>query len=156
MERLYKAKYLFILSIFIVILVSTVKGYAMGIMGEWELLKIKPELELYAVDSKSDTIVSSHNDLYKTDNAVPVESRINDNKSDNTWSILKYRNVSISLSHLVVQQLQIDARKITAGGSDKLDSIKSIPSVFLTSSYRDTFESIGRMFEPRVDLRIEF
>jgi hypothetical protein len=52
--------------------------------------------------------------------------------------------------------LQVDVRQASGSGVDKLYEIKSLPSMFINSSYRDTFESLGKIFEPQVNLNIEF
>ncbi len=55
-----------------------------------------------------------------------------------------------------MDQMKVDIRQLTGSESDKLNAIKSLPSMFLNSSYRDTFESLGKIFEPQVNLSIEF
>jgi len=52
--------------------------------------------------------------------------------------------------------MKVDIRQQTGNESEKLNTIKSLPSVFLNSPYRDTFESLGKIFEPQVNLSIEF
>jgi hypothetical protein len=52
--------------------------------------------------------------------------------------------------------MQVDIRQASGNSVDKLYAIKSLPSMFMNSPYRDTFESLGKIFEPQVNLSIEF
>jgi hypothetical protein len=77
-------------------------------------------------------------------------------KNDTPLNVLRFHNFSISFSRTLIDQLQADGRQASESGSDKLYAIKSLPSMFLNSPYKDTFESLGKIFEPQVNLSIEF
>jgi hypothetical protein len=156
MVKLYKQKYIFILCVLLLALVSEVKSYAKGIVGEWEPFKTKTELELRLSNVSAERNVLPRDEFYEKDAIRPIETYAEDKKSSNTGDILKFHNVSISFSRVVIKHIQIDAQKPSGEGSATLHEIKTLPSTFLTSPYRDTFESIGRIFEPQVNLKIEF
>lgn len=156
MARLYTRKYILILCVLLLALVSEARSHAKGILAEWEPFKTKTELELRVGNLSSEKNLLPRDEIYEKDIEVPVEKYSADKKSSDIGDILKFRNVSISLSHMVIKHPQIDVQKPSSEGSDKLSEIKSLPSTFFTSPYRDTFESIGRIFEPQVNLKIEF
>jgi hypothetical protein len=60
------------------------------------------------------------------------------------------------LSRTVLEKNNIEVRQPVIDNNDRLNAIKSLPSLFLDSHYQDTFESIGRIFEPQLNLGIEF
>jgi hypothetical protein len=52
--------------------------------------------------------------------------------------------------------MQKDINQKSGDENEKLNAIKSLPSTFLTSPYRDSLEAIGKIFEPQLNLSIEF
>jgi len=156
MKSICKSKYILLIYALLLMLLSDVKSYAKGIITEWEPFKTKTELELRVASLPLERNVLPRDEFYKTDSAMPIETYSLDKKSSTTGDILKFHNVSISFSRMIIQQTQVGALKPLGEGSDKLNELKSLPSTFFTSPYRDTFESIGRIFEPQVNLRIEF
>lgn len=156
MARLRKRKYVFILCVAVLSLLSGVKLYAKGIIAEWEPFKAKTELELRVANLSSERSVPPREAVSERDTAIPIETYSEDKKSSSVGDFLKFHNVSISFSRMVIKNIHIDAQKPSGEGSDKLYEIKALPSTFFTSPYRDTFESIGRIFEPQVNLKIEF
>ena len=141
---------------FLLILLSAVDGNGSGIISAWEPFKTKTELGSYAVGVDADMILSSRDEFTRTDKIISMDRDTADRKDDRSLNILRFHNVSISFSRTLIDQLQVDGRQASGSGSDKLYEIKSIPSMFLNSSYRDTFESLGKIFEPQVNLSIEF
>jgi len=156
MKRICKSKYSLVVAVFLLVLMSEVKCYAKGIIAEWEPFKTKTELELRAVSVPSGKNVLPRDEFYKTESAIRIEPYTTDNKNSSMQDILKFHNVSISFSRMILQKTQIGAQKPSGEVSDKLNEFKFLPSTFFTSTYRDSFESIGRIFEPQVNLRIEF
>lgn len=156
MTRIWKQKYLLIIYALLLVLMSEVKSYAKGIIVEWEPFKTKTELELRVASLPSERNILPRDEFYKKDTAMLIETYSADKKSSSTGDILRFHNVSISFSRMIIQQPQIGAQKPSGEGSDKLNELKSLPSTFFISPYRDTFESIGKIFEPQVNLRIEF
>jgi hypothetical protein len=100
--------------------------------------------------------LSSRDEFTQTDKIISIDRDTAERKDDSSLNILRFHNVSISFSRTLLDQLQVDARQASGSGSDKLYAVKSLPSMFLNSSYRDTFESLGKIFEPQVNLSIEF
>jgi hypothetical protein len=157
MKRIYRSKYSLIVAVFLLVLMSGGKCYANRIIAEWEPFKTKAELELRAVSvPPTGENVLPRDEFYKTESAMRIEPYPTDKKNSSVLDILKYHNISISFSRIIVQQTQIDAQKSSGEGSNKLNEFKSLPPTFFTSPYKDTFESMGRIFEPQVNLRIEF
>ncbi len=156
MGKVCKPKNILTIFVFLLIIMSGVRSQAEGTIHKWELFKTQPEFDLYAAGREADKISFAQDDYYKMINIVPAESNTANKKMDSSWDLLKFHNVSVSFSHLVIQQLQIDAAKTTGEEIDKSNTIKSLPTMFLTSSYKDAFGSIGKVFEPQLNLRIEF
>ncbi|MCX5843729.1 MAG: hypothetical protein NT022_08265 [Deltaproteobacteria bacterium] len=156
MIKIYKKKYAFILFVLLLALVSGVKSYAKGIIAEWEPFKTKTELELRLSNVSSERNVLPRDEFYEKDTAMPIETYAADKKNSSMGDILKFHNVSVSFSRMVIKHTQIDAQKPSGEGSDTLHEIKALPSTFFTSPYRDRLESIGKIFEPQVNLKIEF
>jgi hypothetical protein len=50
----------------------------------------------------------------------------------------------------------MDVRQQSDNANDKINAILSFPSMLLNNQYRDTVESIGKVFEPQLNLGIEF
>ena len=156
MERIYNSKYSWLMSIVLLLFVSAADGHTAGIMTEWEPFKIKSELGLHAVGGGADTILFSREEMSKMGSAMNIERDTTVRKDDGSWNVIKFRNVRISFTNTMVEQIQIDVKKTSGDGSDKLNSIKSLPATLLSPTYRESIESIGKIFEPQVNLGIEF
>ena len=156
MKRVNSPKYTWFMYMFLLILVSVVDGNASGMISAWEPFKTKTELGLHAAGVDADRILSSRDEFTQTDKIISIDRDTAERKDDSSLNILRFHNVSISFSRTLLDQLQVDARQASGSGSDKLYAVKSLPSMFLNSSYRDTFESLGKIFEPQVNLSIEF
>ena len=103
-----------------------------------------------------DKTLFSKDEFYKSGNIITIDSDTADKKHEANWDILKFHNVKISISHTDTDQKQRDIYQIQGDDNTRLNAIKSLPTSFLTSQYRDTFQSIGKIFEPEVKLGIEF
>jgi hypothetical protein len=158
MKKLYSLKYARLIYLFILILVTAVEGNASGMIGAWEPFKTKTELGLYATGVDDDRMPSAWDEFIQDDKIISIDRDRNtaERKDDSYLNVLRFHNVSISFSRAVLDQLQVDIRQSSGSGVDKLYEIKSLPSTFLNSSYRDTFQSLGKIFEPQVNLSIEF
>ena len=65
------------------------------------------------------------------------------------------RNLRFSFSSVEHDEIRLDAlRRKDEGGA--LEKFKGLSSSLQKDSYRQTLESVGRIFEPQVNLRIEF
>ncbi|TRZ51199.1 hypothetical protein D4S03_05470 [bacterium] len=156
MKRVNSSKYAWFMYMFLLILVSVVDGNASGMISAWEPFKTKTELGLHAAGVDADRILSSRDEFTQTDKIISMDSDTAERKDNSSLNVLRFHNVSISFSRTLIDQLQVDGRQASGSGSDKLYAVKSLPSMFLNSSYRDTFESLGKIFEPQVNLSIEF
>ena len=156
MKKLYSSKYAWFMYLFLLIVVSAVEGNASGMIGAWEPFKTKAELGSHMVGVDADRIPSARDEFIQTDKIISMDRDTTERKDDSSLNVLRFHNVSISFSRTLLDQLQVDVRQSSGSGVDKLYAIKSLPSMFLNSSYRDTFESLGKIFEPQVNLSIEF
>jgi hypothetical protein len=144
------------MSIVLLLFVSVANGHTAGIMTEWEPFKIKSELGLHAAGVGADTILFSREEINKIGSAMNSERATTVRKDDSSWNVIKFRNVRISFTNTMVEQIQRDVKKTSGDGSDKLNSIKSLPDTLFAPTYRESIESIGKIFEPQVNLGIEF
>ena len=149
-------KYAWLIYLFLVVLVTGVDGNASGMISAWEPFKAKTELASYVSGIDADTMPSSRGEFVEMDRIISIYHETADKKDENPLNGLKIHNVTISFSRVLMDQTKADIRQLTGSESDKLNTIKSLPSMFLNSSYRDTFESLGKLFEPQVNLSIEF
>ncbi|MEN6320310.1 MAG: hypothetical protein ABFD82_16350 [Syntrophaceae bacterium] len=156
MGKIYNSKCWWFISIFLFVLMNAINGHSAGFIAEWKPFKAKQELGLYAVDVSLDRILFSNDNYLKMDNGIEHGIDTVDKKDDSSWNVLKFHSVSISFSHAVIEQKQIDMNQKSKDGFNKADAIKSLPTTFLDAPYGNTIESIGKIFEPQVNLRIEF
>lgn len=156
MGKIYNSKCLWFISIFLFVLMNTINGHSAGFIAEWEPFKTKQELDLYAVNVSPNKIFLSKDNYSNTDNGVDHKLYTVDKKNDSPWNVLKFHGFSITFSRAVMDQIHIDMNEKSKTGFDKVDAIKSLPSTFINAPYEDTVESIGKIFEPQVNLRIEF
>ncbi|MCX5853799.1 MAG: hypothetical protein NTZ24_04295 [Deltaproteobacteria bacterium] len=146
---------------FFVILLMTMTilpEQAFGMAFDWKRFQTRSDLILYAPSAMPEKIgllptddLSSIRDVFKEEGGGGP-----DLKSDENPGIFKYRKIKLYLSSLVMDQRNIDVHQLVDNGSGKFIAVKSLPSMFLNFQYRDTFESIGRIFEPQLNLGIEF
>jgi len=156
MKRVYSSKYACLMYMFLLIIVSVVDSNASGMISAWEPFKTKTELGPHAAGVDADRFLPSRDEFTETDKIISMDRDSADRKNDSPLNVLRYHNFSISFSRTLIDQLQVDGRQASGSGSDKLYAIKTLPSMFLNSPYRDTFESLGKIFEPQVNLSIEF
>ncbi|MEI8173676.1 MAG: hypothetical protein WCH07_09365 [Deltaproteobacteria bacterium] len=145
---------------FFVILLMTMtilQEQAFGMAFDWKRFQTRSDLILYVPSAMPGRIglmptdeLSSIRDVFKEEGGGP------DLKSDENSGIFKYGKIKLYLSSLVMDQRNIDIHQPVDNGSGKFIAVKSLPSMFLNFQYRDTFESIGRIFEPQLNLGIEF
>ena len=149
-------KYAWLIYLFLVVLVTWVDSNASGMISAWEPFKAKTELASHVSGIDADTMPSSRGEFAEMDRIISIYHETADKKDENPLNGLKIHNVTISFSRVLMDQTKADIRQLTGSESDKLNTIKSLPSMFLNSSCRDTFESLGKLFEPQVNLSIEF
>jgi hypothetical protein len=156
METASGVKYTWLIYLFLLILVGGADGNASGMIGAWEPFKAQKELETYVSGVNSDMIPSSRDELVQMDKIISIYGEPADRKEGISLNTLRFHNVTISFSRVLMDQMKVDIRQQTGNESEKLNTIKSLPSMFVNSPYRDTFESLGKIFEPQVNLSIEF
>ena len=156
MKKAYSSNYAWLIYLFLLIAVSAVEGNASGMIVAWEPFKTNTELGSYVVGVDSDRIPSARDEFIQTDKILPIDHDTVERKNDSSLNILRFHNVSLSFSRALLDQVQVDMRQASGSGADKLYAIKSLPSMFVNSPYRDTFESLGKIFEPQLNLSIEF
>ncbi|MGO9137155.1 MAG: hypothetical protein ACLP9S_00690 [Syntrophales bacterium] len=157
MKKICSSSYPWLICLFLLIAVSAVDGNASGMIAAWEPFKTNTELGSYLVGVDTDRIPSVRRDeLIQPNENIPIQRDTAARKTDSSLNVLRFHNVSVSLSRALLDQMQVDIRQSSGSDVDKLTAIKSLPSMFLNSSYRDNFESLGKIFEPQVNLSIEF
>jgi hypothetical protein len=75
---------------------------------------------------------------------------------ENILSIYMYRRIRLYMSRLATYEKDIDARREKGNTNDKMETVMMLPSMLSNDQYKDTFKSIGKIFEPRLSLEIEF
>ncbi|MGZ3608425.1 MAG: hypothetical protein ACXU9G_10600 [Syntrophales bacterium] len=156
MKKIYSSKYAWLIYLFLLIAVSAVDGNASGMIAAWEPFKTNTELGSYLVGVDADIIPSARDEFIQTDKIIPIERDTAERKNDSSLNVLRFHNVSVSFSRALLDQMQVDIRQSSGNEVDKLSAIKSLPSMLVNSSYRDNFESLGKIFEPQLNLSIEF
>jgi hypothetical protein len=156
MKKIYNSRYALLIYLFLLIAVSAVDGNASGMIAGWEPFKANTELGSYLVGVDADRIPSARDKFIQTDKIIPSERDTAERKNDGSLNVLRFHNVSVSFSRTLLDQMQVDIRQSSGNEVDKLSAIKSLPSMLVNSSYRDNFESLGKIFEPQLNLSIEF
>ncbi|MGZ3592949.1 MAG: hypothetical protein ACXWL9_04225, partial [Syntrophales bacterium] len=149
MKKIYSSKYAWLIYLFLLIAVSAIDGNASGMIAAWEPFKTNTELGSYLVGVDADIIPSARDEFIQTDKIIPIERDTAERKNDSSLNVLRFHNVSVSFSRTLLDQMQVDIRQSSGNEVDKLSAIKSLPSMLVNSSYRDNFESLGKIFEPQ-------
>jgi len=149
-------RYAWLIYLFLITSISAVDGNASGMIGAWEPFKTNTELKSYVTGVDADIMPSSRNELAEMDRITSIYHETADIKYESPPNGLRIHNVTISFSRVLMDQMKLDIRQSTGNESEKLNTIKSLPSMFLNSPYRESFESLGKIFEPQVNLSIEF
>ena len=131
---------------------------AFGMAFDWERFQTRSDLILYVPSAAMPERIAllPADELSSIREVFKEEGGGADLKSDENPGLFKYRKIKLYLSSLVMDQRNIDVHQPFDNGSGKFNAVKSLPSMFLNFQYRDTFESIGRIFEPQLNLGIEF
>jgi len=141
----------------LLVTVTILHGQAFGMDFDWKRFQTRNDLRLYVPSAESERIgllptdeLSAIRDIFKEKGGDL------DLKDEELPAIFKYGKIKLYLSSLVMDQRNIDIHHPLDNGSGKFDAVKSLPTMFLNFQYRDTFESFGRIFEPQLNLGIEF
>ncbi len=155
--KIHNLKYAWLLYLFLFIAVRPVEGDTLAATGAWEPFKARVELESHVGRSiDTDEMLSVRDELTQTDKIIIMDQNPAWRKDESSPNGLRVHNVTISFSRVMMDQMKVDIRQSTGNENEKLNSLKAVPSMFLNSSYRDAFESLGKIFEPQVNLSIEF
>jgi len=95
------------------------------------------------LDSKKE--LSDYKEIYETN--------VNDEKKPDKD---KYQRLHVYISHLALDNKYPDLQQKSNGSNETIHTLITIPSMLLNQQYRDTLESIGKIFEPQLNLGIEF
>jgi hypothetical protein len=164
MMRLHRLNLFFLSSFIIVFLLLTIgSGRSQGAVLEWEPFKMRSDLALsisvvaplgnkiiFMPDVFSEILdIGDFRDSY-------LSTLDTDRKSEVSWNRFNLRYLTLTFSHCATGQFERDMTGLFSNEGNKWGTIKSLPATFLHAQYRDTFESIGKIFEPQVNLGIEF
>lgn len=157
---LYRLNLLFFIVFF---LFSTVgEGHSQGVVFEWETFQIRPDLALNvpvaAGPERKITFIPDgyseiSNILERNIDICPPDA---DRKSETKWNRFNFRHLTLTFSRYATGQFEGRKTGLLDDKQSKWDTIKSLPATFLHSPSQETFESLGRIFEPELKLGIEF
>ena len=156
-KRFDRLKTMFILGAAILLNAGMAEGQMAGVPFDWEPFQTRVDLGLRVPSD-----IPEHNGLIFSDEFSSIrdlakeETSVSDVRSERNLDLYRYRRIRLYLSHVIIDRKDIDIRQPLSNVDDKINKIKSVPSMFFNSQYRDTFESMGRIFEPQVNLGIEF
>ena len=156
MKKTRWLRYTGVILLLLAIFTGGAEGDASGMVGSWEPFVAQKELGSLVPGAVDTNMISSPRDeLMKMDrNSLVGDAE--DKKEEGHLNSGKSHRVTISFSHVMMEQMKVDIRQQTGSENDKLNTLKNLPSTFLNSSYKDTFESLGKVFEPQVNLGIQF
>ena len=156
--RLHHLNLLLIISLFFT--VNAKRSY--GTVLEWEPFKMRSDLALsipvVPLENKIAFMPDGSSEIRDIEDIRNSYLSIldTDKKSETNWNRFNFRYLTLTLSHCAAGQFDRDMARLFSDEQNKWDTIKSLPATFLHSPYGDTFESIGKIFEPQVNLGIEF
>ena len=108
--------------------------------------------------AKMDPLLFPQEEFTKTGAATALESgpKDKDRRDDASWNVFKYRHMKIFISHIETEQNATDGRHTQGDKITKFSQIISLPTTLFTSPYKDSMETVGKIFEPQINLGIEF
>jgi len=158
MGKIYIPTYLRVLFLLLYLLiVSPSEVQSAGIITSWEQFKIKKELELKVISHEPDyRKFLSTEEMPVTDGFVTLFNVREEEEKDRTLDGFRIGRLRISFSRIVIDRMKTDPDKASGDEQSTMEAVKSITTLFRSGPYRDSFESIGKIFEPQVNLGIEF
>ena len=156
MERLYLLKKLLMAAFFFFLLVNSAEGQYLGMIVGWKPFRVKSELQLSLASEKLGKVFVMPDELYEEVILHAGELKGSDDEIDSTLKVFGYRNVRISFSRILIDKSRKGLDKGSGSERDALDTLKSLPGTFQSMPYRDSLESMGKIFEPQVNLEILF
>ena len=91
-----------------------------------------------------------------TEDFISIDSSAKDKRNDTSWNVIKYHNMRISISRTETEQISTDPLHAQGDKSSKFSQIISLPTTLLTLPYKDSLGTVGKIFEPKINLSIEF
>lgn len=156
-KRLDILKTVLIIGMAVLLNAGLSEGQTAGMSFDWEPFQARVDLKLHApsgIPGFNGPFSSVEHSSIRA--SIKEETKLSYVKSERNLDIYKHGRMRLYLSHVVVDQNNIEVRKPITDANEKFNTIKSLPSMFLNSQYRDTFESVGKIFEPQLNLGIEF
>jgi hypothetical protein len=133
---------------------------------ELEPLRVRPDLEWdipsYKLESQS-PVEFRQAYIDRQDNYYLPMSHLPENEGKAEWNTLKgtstfhFKSFSLSVSHYRERSLIRDSiHQKSDDQNKKWHMIKALPSAWGTASYQEKLESVGKIFEPQVNMDIHF
>ena len=147
---------------FIFLFFTASTGHSQGNVFDWEPFSIRSDLALNVPPAAGPErkITFMPDRQYETSDILERDAEIyvsdEDSKSETKWNRFNFRNLILTFSHFTTNPHEREITGPLSGKQSKWDTIKSLPMTFLNSPSQDTFESIGRIFEPEFKLGVEF
>lgn len=145
------------LSVILTLCFCAILAHASGYFPGWRPFDLRGELapvmserkpasgQSYSVEKYSADIKKDYGGIIKAE----------DKKIEKKWNEYQFRMFRLRISHYHDLDKQNDYKQ--SPEEDRLwEMMKSIPSRFGSSSYRDTLETTVKIFEPQLDFGIEF
>lgn len=132
-------------------------AHASGYFRGWRPFDLRDELAPVISERKPASGQSYSVERYSADIKKDYSAIIKaeDKEREKKWNEYQFGMFRLSISRYHDSDRQnVDKRSPEEGGLWKM--MKSMPSQFGSSSYRDTLETAVRIFEPQLDLGIEF
>jgi len=150
-----------LLIIFLFFTVNAERSY--GTVLEWKPFKMRADLALSVsavtpLENKINFMPDGSSEILDIEDFMDsyLSTLDTDRKSEANWNRFNLRYLTLTFSHYATGQFERDMTELFSNEGNKWDTIKSLPTIFLHSPYQDTFESIGKIFEPQINLRIDF
>jgi hypothetical protein len=156
-KRLDRLKMMLMIGMAVLLNASLSEGQVAGTAFDWEPFQVRADLGLripFSIPERYGLLSDVESSSIRT--SIKGEAGSPNVKSDRSLDIYRYGRMRLYLSRTVLEKNNIEVRQPVIDNNDRLNAIKSLPSLFLDSHYQDTFESIGRIFEPQLNLGIEF
>ncbi|MBN1662703.1 MAG: hypothetical protein JW943_03790 [Deltaproteobacteria bacterium] len=124
---------------------------------EWVPFKAKQDLEFNFQKKEFDSKFMDHHfnlsEIMDLDENLPASA---DGKRDTGWSGINLWYFKLYLSTVSAPPQKGTAYRQNGDKPDKLEMMKSLPSIFQNTPSRTAFESLGKIIEPQIKLGISF
>jgi hypothetical protein len=156
-KRLDRLKMMLVIGMAVLFNADLSGGQTAGIVFDWEPFQVHSDLGLhFPSDIPEHYGPLSSVEIPSIRTSIKGETGSLNEKSDRSLDIYRYGRMRLYLSRVVLEKNNMELRQPVNDANNKLNTIKTLPTMFFNSQYRDTFESVGRVFEPQLNLGIEF